>query len=118
MQFLKHVERCRILLHLVDLSAEGSALLDLTTIEHELGAFSPELLARERILVGSKLDAMREERRAELEAAAAARGLPLLLLSAATGQGLKPLVAMLAQRLEALRAEASRLETARLETQP
>jgi GTP-binding protein len=117
-QFLKHVERCRILLHLVDLSAEGSALLDLTTIEHELGAFSPELLARERILVGSKLDAMREERRAELEAAAAARGLPLLLLSAATGQGLKPLVAMLAQRLEALRAEASRLETARLETQP
>ena len=53
---------------------------------------------------------MREERREELEAAAAARKLPLMLISAATGQGLKPLVALLAQRLEALRLEASRLE--------
>jgi hypothetical protein len=49
---------------------------------------------------------VREERRVELEAAAAARGLPLMLISAATGQGLKPLVAMLAKRLDALRLEA------------
>ena len=115
-QFLRHVERCRTLLHLVDLSAEGSALLDLTTIEHELGEFSPDLLTRERILVGSKLDAMREERRDELAAAAAERKLPLLLISAATGQGLKPLVAMLAHRLEAQRLEAQRLDAPRLET--
>ncbi len=114
-QFLKHVERCRILLHLVDLSAEGSALEDLTTIEHELGAFSPDLLTRERILVGSKLDAMREERRFELAAAAAERGLPLLLVSAATGKGLPQLVSLLSHRLEALRLEAPRLEAARLE---
>jgi GTP-binding protein len=115
-QFLRHVERCRILLHLVDLSAEGPALLDLTTIEHELGEFSPDLLTRERILVGSKLDAMREERRDELAAAAAERKLPLLLISAATGQGLKPLVALLAQRLEAQRLEAQRLDAPQLET--
>lgn len=114
-QFLKHVERCRILLHLVDLSAEGSALDDLTTIEHELGEFSADLLTRERILVGSKLDAMREERRDELEAAAAERRLPLLLISAATGQGLKALVALLARRLDALRLEAPTLEAPGLE---
>ncbi len=114
-QFLKHIERCRILLHLVDLSAEGSALLDLTTIEHELRAFRPELLERDRILVGSKLDAMREERRDELVTAAAERKLPLLLISAATGQGLKALVALLAQRLEVLRLEGSDLEASRLE---
>ena len=114
-QFLKHVERCRILLHLVDLSAEGSALEDLTTIEHELGEFSADLLTRERILVGSKLDAMREERRDELAAAAAERKLPLLLISAATGQGLKALVALLAQRLEVLRLEGSGREASRPE---
>jgi GTPase involved in cell partitioning and DNA repair len=72
-----------------------------------------DLLTRERILVGSKLDAMREERRDELEAAAAERKLPLLLISAATGQGLKPLVALLAQRLEVLRLEATGLEAPR-----
>ncbi|MBP9825838.1 MAG: GTPase ObgE [Thermoanaerobaculia bacterium] len=116
-QFLRHVERCRILLHLVELSAEGSALEDLTTIEHELGEFSADLLTRDRILVGSKLDAMREERRVELEAAAAARKLPLMLISAATGQGLKPLIALLAKRLEVLRLEASRLEEPRQENQ-
>ncbi len=117
-QFLRHVERCRILLHLVDLSAEGSALEDLTTIEHELGEFSADLLTRERILVGSKLDAMRDERREELEAAAAGRKLPLLLISAATGQGLKPLIALLAQRLEALRLEEPRHEEQRPEAAP
>ncbi|MEO8274756.1 MAG: GTPase ObgE [Thermoanaerobaculia bacterium] len=111
-QFLKHVERCRILLHLVDLSAEGSALEDLTTIERELEAFSPDLLARERILVGSKLDAVREERRDELERAAADRGLPLLLLSAATGTGVRPLVSLLALRLDALRRAESPVEVA------
>lgn len=105
-QFLKHVERCRILLHLVDLSAEGSAREDLETIERELAAFRPELLERERILVGSKLDAVREERRVELEAAAATRGLPLFLLSAATGEGKNALIAHLARRLSAPTSES------------
>ena len=100
-QFLKHVERCRVLAHLVDLSAEGSAREDLEVVERELGAFSPELLERRRIVVGSKLDAARRERRDELAQAAAARGLELVELSAATGQGVPRLVALLAQRLEA-----------------
>jgi GTPase len=99
-QFLRHVERCRVLVHLVDLAAfEGSAADDLATVEAELAAFNPELLERDRVLVGSKADAARPERRRELEAAAAERGLRYLEISAATGQGLEALVHDLAGRL-------------------
>jgi GTP-binding protein len=100
-QFLRHVERCRVLVHLVDLSAfEGSAAADLETVERELEAFDPTLMARERLVVGSKLDAAVAERRAELEAAASRRGLAYLELSAATGAGVDRLVGELARRLE------------------
>jgi GTP-binding protein len=100
-QFLRHVERCRVLVQLVDLSSfEGSAAADLATVEHELESFKPELLARPRILVGSKLDSAREERRRELARAAAERGLPYLEISSATGAGLDALLGELARRLE------------------
>jgi len=100
-QFLRHVERCRVLVHLIDLAAfEGSAAEDLATVERELGAFDPALLERERILVGSKLDAARPERRAELRAAALERGLRYLEISSATGEGVARLVDELGDRLE------------------
>jgi GTP-binding protein len=100
-QFLRHVERCRVLVHLVDLAAfEGSAAEDLATVERELGAFNPELLARPRVLVGSKLDSAREERRDELARAAAERGLLYLEISSASGAGLDALMGELARRLE------------------
>jgi GTP-binding protein len=100
-QFLKHVERCRVLVHLVDLSAfEGSAAEDLATVEQELGAFDPTLLERQRIVVGSKRDAARSERQAELAAAVGARGLDYLEISAATGEGIDALLAALVRRLE------------------
>jgi GTP-binding protein len=103
-QFLKHVERCRVLVHLVDLSAfEGSAADDLAVVERELGAFRADLLERPRVLVGSKADSARQERREELHAAAAARGERLFEISAATGEGVTALVGEIARRL----AEAS-----------
>ena len=71
-QFLRHVERCRVLAHLVDLSdPEGSCTGDLETLEKELEAFSPDLLTRSRVVLGSKLDAAVPERRQELREAAA-----------------------------------------------
>jgi GTP-binding protein len=101
-QFLRHVERCRVLLHLVDLSAfEGSAAVDLATVEGELEAFNPDLMERPRLVVGSKADAARDERRDELRAAAAERGLPYLEISSATGAGLQTLLRELARRLAA-----------------
>ena len=122
-QFLRHVERCRVLVHLVDLSAsegggEGSAEADLATVEHELAAFDADLMTRPRLVVGSKLDAAVEERRTALAAAVAARALPYFEISAATGAGIRPLVAELSRRLEASRppspiARAPLDETAR-----
>jgi GTPase len=113
-QFLRHVERCRVLVHLVDLSGSsaaatasaeesGSAAADLATVEGELGAFDPGLLARPRVIVGSKGDAALPERRAELARAASERGLPYLEISAATGRGTRELVAELARLLAAAR---------------
>jgi GTPase len=100
-QFLRHVERCRVLLHLVDLaSPEGSAAADLATVERELAAFNPELMERPRLIVGSKLDAALPERRQELRRAAEERSLPYLEISSATGEGVPGLVSELARRLE------------------
>lgn len=103
-RFLRHVERCRVLAHLVDLAAfEDDAAADLATVERELGAFDPALLERPRVMVGSKLDAVRPERRAAVERAAAERGLPYLEISATTGEGLEALRRALAARLAAAR---------------
>jgi GTP-binding protein len=100
-QFLKHVERCRVLLHLVDLSSfEGSARDDFEIVEKELGAFEPELLERQRLLVGSKLDAARDDRRSELEQLARQRELPYFEISSATGVGIDALIIEIGRRLE------------------
>ncbi|MEM9554413.1 MAG: GTPase ObgE [Acidobacteriota bacterium] len=112
-QFLRHIERCRVLVHLVDLSGgealeEGDAVAELTAIEDELAAFDPTLLERERILVGSKADAALDARRAPLRAAAAEREIPYLELSAVARDGLEPLV----QRLREQLAEARRRDAA------
>ena len=92
-QFLKHVERCRLLCHLVDASVEGDAERDVAVLEKELEAFSPEVAARPRILVASKCDAVSDPSRpASIQKAAFRRGLPFLEISAATHRGLEELV--------------------------
>jgi GTPase len=88
-RFLRHVERCRVLLHLVDLSAgELPADQELAVVERELEAFDPELLRRPRLVVGTKIDALDEERERDLRAAAERRGLPYFAISSATRAGL------------------------------
>jgi GTPase len=121
-QFLRHVERCRVLVHLVDLSAlpddpslegDGSgAVADLETIEAELEAFDPRLMERPRLLVGSKADAARDERRQALRAAARERSLPYFEISAVAGDGLPELVDAIADRLEEVDRESGAKETA------
>jgi GTP-binding protein len=96
-QFLRHVERCRVLLHFVDLSGDqatgGTAGADLATIEQELESFNPDLLKRPRLIVGTKLDAVQAERSEELRLAAEERDLPYFELSAVSGEGVKELSA-------------------------
>jgi GTPase len=92
-RFLKHVERCRLLCHLVDASAEGDAERDVSVLEKELEAFSHEVAARPRILVASKCDAVSDPARpAAIEKAARRRGMPYFEISAATHRGLEELV--------------------------
>jgi GTP-binding protein len=101
-QFLRHVERCRVLVHLVDLSnPEGNAATDLDTVERELEAFDSTLLKRPRLVVGSKLDSALPERQEELRQAATERSLPYLEISSATHAGVDRLVIEMEQRLAA-----------------
>ena len=115
-QFLRHVERCRVLVHLVDLSGGEGAYADvgsegtpevmgaaeeLASIEQELEAFDSTLLTRSRILVGSKADAAVDERRSDLKAAAEQRGLAYFEISAVAHQGLDPLLAEISTVLKA-----------------
>ncbi len=92
-RFLKHVERCRLLCHLVDASGQGDAEADVAVIERELEQFSPEVAARPRVLVASKADAVSDPARLEsIRRAAEKRGLPFFEVSAVTRKGLHPLV--------------------------
>jgi len=92
-RFLKHVERCRLICHLVDASASGDAEKDVATIEGELVAFSPEVAARPRVVVASKCDAVSDRKRLEsIRGAARRRGLPYFEISSATRTGLQELV--------------------------
>jgi GTPase len=100
-QFLRHIERCRVLLHMVDLSnPEGDAAADLTTVERELAAFKEELMERPRLIVGSKLDSALPERQEELRQAAKERGLFHMEISSATHEGIPALISELARRLQ------------------
>jgi GTPase len=92
-RFLKHVERCRLLCHLVDASASGDAEGDVAVVEKELAAFSADVASRPRAIVASKCDAVSESARLEsIRGAAARRGLPFFGISAATGAGLAELI--------------------------
>lgn len=94
-RFLKHVERCRALAYLVDVSSlEGrDPVSDIEILERELAAYSPDLADRERVILATKIDALDEPARLDrLRAAAEERGAPFLAISAATGAGLGELV--------------------------
>ena len=86
-RFLGHVERCSVLLHLIDGTSETVAE-DYTTIINELEAYGGELAEKPRITALNKIDALdddeREERRAELEAVAG----PVLMMSGVSREGL------------------------------
>ena len=92
-RFLKHVERCRVLLHLVDVSesAERDPVEAWTALEDELRRYSPELHAKPRLTVGSKCfeDDGWEERLATL---AEASGEEVLGVSSVLGQGVDPVL--------------------------
>jgi GTP-binding protein len=108
-QFLRHTERTRLLLHLLDLDpASGrDPLDDLAMIDAELAAYSPALAERPQIVVPNKIeladgDAAVAETLQRVRAHCAAAGRPCHAISAVTGRGLAELLRDVADRLEVL----------------
>jgi GTP-binding protein len=100
-QFLKHVERTRVLVHLVDVSETGrDPKHDFETLMQELESFDPELAKKPMILVASKMDALQDKKRVSaLKRLAKKHDLLFLEISSATGQGIETLKFELAARV-------------------
>ncbi len=96
-QFLRHIERCRVLAHLVDLADEAPIGDRVATIRGELAAHSAELAGRRWLLVGTKLDAVADGAgaRERLQRVAADNEVTWCVLSAVTGEGVGPFIGML-----------------------
>ena len=101
-QFLRHIERTRLLVHLVDVSdASGrNPVEDFETVMEELASFSEDLVAKPMLVVASKMDVAQDvERVAELRRLAEERGLPFFEISSATGLGIEKLKFAMAERV-------------------
>ena len=104
-RFLRHVERTRLLVHLIDTSdtAETDPLEAFEIIEGELRAFSEALTEKPMIVVATKLDATTDRRKLEeLRGFCEETGLEFHAISAATGEGLKELLRGMADALDRL----------------
>jgi GTP-binding protein len=103
-RFLRHIERTRVLVHLIDCGAlleEGRDLIsEYDAVRHELGAYDPDLAQRTTIAVLSKIDLIaHREQLAEPEAALRARGCQVQRLSAVTREGVPELLRAMARAL-------------------
>lgn len=101
-RFLKHLERSGILLHLVDISwmPERDPLAEYEAVRRELAMFSPELAAKEQVVVLSKLDLpVVREKLAEVTEWFKKREVPVFPVSSATGEGIEDLLDEIARRL-------------------
>lgn len=106
LQFLRHLERTRVLLHLLapDLDPERDPLADLDTLEAELAAYGDAFAGRPRVVAINKIDMLADDagrrRLAELRRELQRRQIPLFPICAITGEGLGPLLEALWRRIE------------------
>ena len=101
-QFLKHVERTRLLVHLVDVSETTGRdpVEDFRIVMEELEGFSPDLIRKPMVVVASKVDVAQDKARIDsLKTLAAEKGLPFYEISSVTGQGIEDLKYNMAQYL-------------------
>jgi GTP-binding protein len=113
-RFLKHVERTRLIAHLIDTSdaSDRDPVRDFEIIEHELVSFSPALAEKPMIVIATKLDATTDRERLEkLQAFAAGRGLAFYAISSASGEGVAELVRGMADALGGIPKPAVPAET-------
>jgi GTP-binding protein len=109
LQFLRHVERTRVLVHVVDASGLSGRdpVADLRAVREEVRRYEPALLERPQLIVASKRDAVAEDDPLPaLRAEAAALGLPLAPISAVTGAGILDLKRAILGMVHATRGSA------------
>ncbi len=104
--FLRHVDRCRLLLHVVDISAQDGRdpIDDIDKIDTELKRYSPELSERPQIIVANKIDSvlLDSDEVSSFKAYCDKLGREVVYVSAVTGEGLSELVRITAERLKDL----------------
>jgi GTP-binding protein len=105
-RFLRHLERCRLLLHLVDPTADRDPVQGIETLDRELSLYRPELAQKPQILVLTKADALRDSEGIEAVRRHAARtDRACHQISAVTGVGLAELLRAVSAQLDELAAE-------------
>jgi GTPase len=118
-QFLRHIERTRLLLHLVDVSSMSGRepVADYLTVIRELRAYNPGLAARPQMVVATKIDALEDPSRVEsLKQQAAKDGRDFYEISAVAQKGMKELISAVAAKLDELSdaAEKEKAQTIEL----
>jgi GTPase len=105
-QFLRHIERTRLLAHMVDVSDDSGRpdpVKDVEVITKELKSFGGKLDEKPTILVASKIDVANKEKLAKLKKYAKKQGMDLYPISAVTGKGIDELKYAMAEKLDEIR---------------
>lgn len=106
-QFLRHVERCRVLLHIVEATfttgPDRSPLQDYRVIHRELARYAPHLSNKPEVVVLNKADAMDPEHLHAIQRDFAAAGIPLLVMSAVTRSGVSGVLEAVSAKLASSR---------------
>lgn len=108
-QFLKHIERTRLILHLVDVSESSGRdpISDLQTINRELASFNPALLQKVQFIVATKIDIVEDGSRLEaVERYCRGEGLTMVKISSVSGVGIPGLVYTVDRELRRLASQA------------
>ncbi len=104
--FLRHAMRTKMLIHLID-GASASPVEDMRRVNAELGLFDPSLAQKPQLVAVNKIDLPQVQARlAELKAAFSGLGIPVLFLSAVSGEGVSQLMAETAELLSKVGTEA------------
>lgn len=103
-EFLRHVDRCRLIVHVVDVSgSEGrDPVGDFESINTELEKFNPELASRPQIVAANKTDMASPEQLAAFRGYIEEKGYPFYEICAPIGEGIEPLVYAISQKLDTL----------------
>jgi GTP-binding protein len=113
-QFLRHIERTRLLVHLVDVSdtsVQPDPVKDVKVINGELESFGAKLEEKPMLMVASKIDAANKDKLAKLKRYCKKHGLELFPISAVTGKGLDELKYAMAKKVDEVRASQTELES-------